>query len=73
MKSNSELANSWNIKQNSEEENHETDSEENLNETNTEETYNSNKSCTKYDYVFNYVVHFNLFNQIYRTFNFSFS
>lgn len=49
MQSNSELANSWNIKQNSEEENPETDVEENVNETTSDETFNSNKSLTKYD------------------------
>lgn len=53
MQSNSELANSWNIKQNSEEfseENPETDVEENVNETNSDETFNSNKSLTKYGF-----------------------
>lgn len=49
MQSNSELANSWNIKQNSEEESPETDVEENVNETISDETFNSNKSLTKYD------------------------
>lgn len=49
MQSNSELANSWNIKQNSEEENNDTDNEDNINESISEETYNSNKSLTKYD------------------------
>lgn len=48
MQSNSELANSWNIKQNSEE-NPETDDEDFLNDTIPKETYNSNKSLTKYD------------------------
>jgi len=47
MQSNSELANSWNIKQNSEGENPETDTEDNLNESSSEETYSSNKSLTK--------------------------
>lgn len=50
MQSNSELANSWNIKQNSEEENPGTDYEDNLNDSIPEETYNSNKSLTKYNY-----------------------
>lgn len=49
MQSNSELANSWNIKQNSEEENPETDDENDLNDTIPEETFKSNKSLTKYD------------------------
>jgi len=49
MQSNSELANSWNIKQNSIEENLETDIEDNLNETSSEEPFSSNKSLTKYD------------------------
>jgi len=49
MQSNSELANSWNIKQNSDEENLETDIEDNLNETSSEEPFSSNKSLTKYD------------------------
>lgn len=50
MQSNSELANSWNIKQNSEEEKPESDeNDDNLDETIPEETYNSNKSLTKYD------------------------
>lgn len=53
MQSNSELANSWNIKQNSDEENLETDIEDNLNETISEEPFNSNKSLTKYD-IFSY-------------------
>lgn len=48
MQSNSELANSWNIKQNSEEENPETDIEDDLNEVSVEETKISNKSLTKY-------------------------
>lgn len=47
MQSNSELANSWNIKQNAEEESPETDVEDNLNETSIAETFNSNKSLTK--------------------------
>lgn len=50
MQSNSELANSWNIKQNSEEENPEMDCENNLTDSMLEETYNSNKSLTKYNY-----------------------
>lgn len=49
MQSNSELANSWNIKQNTEEENSDTDIEDDMNETSPDETYNSNKSLTKYD------------------------
>lgn len=49
MQSNSELANSWNVKQNSDEENLETDIEDNLNETSSEEPFSSNKSLTKYD------------------------
>jgi len=49
MQSNSELANSWNIKQNSDEENLETDIDDNLNETSSEEPFSSNKSLTKYD------------------------
>lgn len=49
MQSNSELANSWNIKQNSEEENPEMDYENNLIDSMLEETYNSNKSLTKYN------------------------
>lgn len=48
MQSNSELANSWNIKQNSEEEKQETANEDDLDETIPEETYTSNKSLTKY-------------------------
>lgn len=48
MQSNSELANSWNIRQNSDENNLETDIEDNLNDTNSEEPINSNKSLTKY-------------------------
>lgn len=50
MQSNSELANSWNIKQNTGEENPDTDVEDNLNEISSEETlnYSSNKSLTKY-------------------------
>lgn len=48
MQSNSELANSWNIKQNSDENNLETDTDDNLNESNSEEPINSNKSLTKY-------------------------
>lgn len=48
MQSNSELANSWNIKQNSEEESPEIeDTEVNLNESSSEETFKSNKSLTK--------------------------
>lgn len=47
MQSNSELANSWNIKQNSEE-NPETDDEDCLNDI-SKETCTSNKSLTKYD------------------------
>ncbi|XP_001952794.2 small subunit processome component 20 homolog [Acyrthosiphon pisum] len=47
MQSNSELANSWNIKQNSDEANLETDIEDNLNETSSEESFSSNKSLTK--------------------------
>lgn len=47
MQSNSELANSWNIKQNSEDESAETDGEDNLHEISTVETSNSNKSLTK--------------------------
>lgn len=50
MQSNSELANSWNIRQNSEEENTETDIEDDLNEVSSEETKNSNKSLTKYTF-----------------------
>lgn len=50
MQSNSELANSWNIKQNSKEENPETDYENNFIDSVLEETYNSNKSLTKYYY-----------------------
>jgi len=49
MQSNSELANSWNIRQNSDEEILETDIEDNLNETSSEEPFSSNKSLTKYD------------------------
>jgi hypothetical protein len=51
MQSNSELANSWNIKQNSEEEEPDTDNEDNINESSSEETYNSNKSLTKYEFL----------------------
>jgi len=51
MQSNSELANSWNIKQNSNEENLETDIEDNLNETSSEEPFSSNKSLTKYELI----------------------
>lgn len=49
MQSNSELANSWNIKQNSEEDDPDTDTEDNINESTSEETFSSNKSLTKYD------------------------
>lgn len=48
MQSNSELANSWNIKQNSGEELPETDVDDDLNEVNSEEIKVSNKSLTKY-------------------------
>lgn len=50
MQSNSELANSWNIKQNSTEDDPDTDTEDNINESSSEETFSSNKSLTKYDY-----------------------
>lgn len=47
MQSNSELANSWNIKENDEDENPETDTEDNLNEIISEKTNNPKKSLTK--------------------------
>lgn len=47
MKGNSELANSWNIKQNGEEENLEIDNETNSNEIHSEELFKSNKAHTK--------------------------
>lgn len=57
MQSNSELANSWNIKQNSEEHNTETDIEDDVNEISAEEPTNSNKSLTKYDFIFQVQFH----------------
>lgn len=47
MQSNSELANSWNIKENVEGENPDTDIEDDLNETSSEEKNNPKKSLTK--------------------------
>lgn len=61
MQSNSELANSWNIKQNSGEENFETDIENNCIDSMLEETFNSNKSLTKYNYIFTNTLVFYLF------------
>lgn len=50
MCSNSELANSWNIKQNSTEKNDEIDCEESVTEHNSDEHSTSKKSLTKYIY-----------------------
>lgn len=47
MKGNSELANSWNIKQNAEDKDVEIDNEDDFIETHSDESFKSNKALTK--------------------------